>query len=249
MNVLVFTPVLRGRWFDLASKAMFAMLPLRDGGQTDYLQLVGGDTARHPYDNITRKCNEARGLVLNGAYDALMMVEGDVIVPKDALRQLAAVDADVVYGLVVHTHGWPTWNASLELDERQGAIPISVFPDKAREAWGKVIDVAGVGSSCILIRRRALEKTPFHRMDTPGFQRSCDWYFAEDCQTLGISQKCDTGVICGHIETDTMPRILWPDIEVRGFYRSEQIGPMPRDILERVKSEPYPNAGFAGVPP
>jgi hypothetical protein len=76
MRVLVFTPVLRGRWFDLSSKAMFGMLPLEDGGQVDYLQLMGGDTAEHPFDNITRKCNEARALVLHGGYDAMMMVEG-----------------------------------------------------------------------------------------------------------------------------------------------------------------------------
>ena len=62
-------------------------------------------------------------------------------------------------------------------------------------------------------------------------------------------QKCDTGVICGHIETDTIPRILWPDIEREGFYRSEVIGPMPKDIIERVQNEPYPNAGFAALPP
>lgn len=250
MRVLVFTPVLRGRWFDLSSKAMFGMLPLEDGGQVDYLQLVGGDWGPHPFDNITRKCNEARDIALGQNCDAMMIVEGDVIMPPEALRRLVAVDADVAYGLVIHTHGWPTWNACIELkDEAPGAVPISLFPEKAKEAWGKVIDVAGVGSSCVFIRRRAFERVLFHRKSTPSFERSCDWYFAEDCKEEGLTQKCDTRVICGHIETDTMPRILWPDITRKGFYRSEQIGPMPKDIIERVRNEPYPNAGFAAIPP
>jgi len=256
MRVLVFTPVLRGRWFDLSSKAMFRMLPLEDGGQVEYLQLVGGDTGEHPFDNITRKCNEARDLVLRMGYDALMIVEGDVIVPPEALRRLVAVEADVAYGLVIHTHGWPTWNACCELkDEAPGAIPISLFPEMAREAWGKVIEVDGVGSSCMLIHRRVLEALTFwgpYRA-TPAefarFQRSCDWFLAQDCKEAGFVQKNDTRVICGHIETDTIPRILWPDITREGFYRSEVIGPMPKDILERVQNEPYTNAGFAAIPP
>jgi hypothetical protein len=229
MRVLVYTPVVKGRYFEMHYQALYSLEPLEDGGQIDYLQLVGGDTAEHPYDNITRKANEARQLVLDAGYDAMLMVESDVIVPPETLRKLAAVDADVAYGLVIHTHGWPTWNASIEMTDRM-AVPISMFPDQAEEAWGKVIEVAGVGSSCQFIRREALEDLRFWRKDTPEFQRSCDWYFSEDCARYGFSQKCDTTVLCGHIDLDLMPRILWPSIEHRGFYRSDVIGELPWDL-------------------
>lgn len=227
MRVLVFTPMMRGRFYDRSRDSIMALEPLEPEGQVDYLQLVGGDTAkRHPYDNLTRKCNEARQVVLDAGYDALMSMETDVIVPPDALKKLAAVDADVAYGLVIHGHGWPTWNAAVKLDERL-AIPISMFPEKARAAWGKVIKVDGVGSSCVLIHHKVLEEVEFRREHTPKqFIRSCDWYFAKDCQKKGFVQKCDTSVICGHIQTDLIPRILWPDINEKGFYRSEVIGPL-----------------------
>jgi hypothetical protein len=160
------------------------------------------------------------------------------------------VEADVAYGLVIHTHGWPTWNACIELkEEAPGAVPISLFPEKAKEAWGKVVDVAGVGSSCVLIHSHVLERLPYWRADTPEFQRSCDWYFAEECLASGLVQKCDTRVICGHIETDTMPMIRWPDITRPGFYRAEPIGPMPEDVVERVKHERYPNASVTALSP
>lgn len=238
MRVLVFVPVMRGRFYKVSLDSMLALEPLEPKGQVEYHFLIGGDTAkRHPFDNLTRKCQEARRLVLDAGYDALMSIETDVIVPPDALKSLVAVDTDVAYGLVVHGHGWPVWNAATKIDERM-AVPISMFPEKAKEAWGKVVEVDGVGSSCILIHRRVLEKINFRREHTPEFIRSCDWYFAKDCKAEGFAQKCDTRVICGHIQTDLRPRILWPDIMCKGFYRSQVIGPFDKEaIMDPEKSD------------
>ena len=46
-----------------------------------------------------------------GGFDALLLVENDMILPPDALLKMAAVDADVVYGLYVNRHGWRKWLA------------------------------------------------------------------------------------------------------------------------------------------
>ncbi|MGB3905738.1 MAG: hypothetical protein WBB22_12515 [Anaerolineae bacterium] len=250
MRVLVYTPVVKGKYYKLHYDALYSLEPLESGGQIDYLQLVGGDTAEHPFDNITRKMNEARWLALQGDYDAILMVESDVIVPPETLKKLAAVEASVAYGLVVHTHGWPTWNASVELNDKM-AVPISLFPDQARAAWGNVVEVAGVGSSCVLIHWDVLDRVKFWRKDTPEFQRSCDWYFSEDCVKEGIEQKCDTTVICGHIELDLMPRVLWPSIEHKGFYRSDVIGELPWDIQtnELEYAEDTPNVRVRALQP
>jgi len=225
MRVLVAVPVMRGRFYEESFESIMALEPLEPKGQVEYHFFVGGDTTKkHPFYNITRKFQEARRLVLDAGYDALMIIETDVIVPSDALRSLVAVDADVAYGLYIHAHGWPTWNACSALED-SGVVPFSMFPDQAREAWGKVVEVAGVGASCVLIHRNVLEEIDFRMEYRPDFIRSCDWFFAEDCTAKGFVQKCDTRVICGHIQTDLIPRILWPDINAKGFYRSEVIGP------------------------
>jgi hypothetical protein len=194
-------------------------------GQVDYVQMVGGDYASHPYDNIVRKFNEARAMMLANGYDALMTIESDTIVPKDALKRLAAVDADVAYGLYTWRNGFPYWTAYVELDECHG-LPISVMGEEAvKGAWGTVIETKGVGNGCTLIRRKVLEALEFQW--TPGEFGCCDWHMAVDCQKLGFVQKHDMGVVCGHISVNPVHRILWPDPEAKGFYRAQLLENWP----------------------
>jgi len=59
----------------------------------------------------------------------------------------------------------------------------------------------------------------------------CDWHLSLDCKRLGFSQRCDLGLICGHIATDPLHRILWPDAEADGLYRTEMLSgwdPLPK---------------------
>jgi hypothetical protein len=91
---------------------------------------------------------------------------------------------------------------------------------------------------CTLIRRCVLEQLIFrtHRM------ACCDWGLAMDAQEYGFSQRCDLGVVCGHMTThnpssvvgatpwvlgvEGPPRIIWPDPDVEGIgklYRVEYL--------------------------
>ena len=221
MKILVATPVMRGTMY---LQAMLSWYRMDWSGQLDFYQMVGGDYGAHPYDNVVRKFNEARAVVLENGYDALMTVESDTIVPTDALLRLAAVDADVAYGLYVWRNGFPYWNAYTELDETHG-IPISIIPEQMREAWGQVIETKGVGNGCTLIHRHVLEALEFTWAD--GEFGCCDWHLAVDCQKLGFVQKHDMAVVCGHIAVNPVHRILWPDPEVKGGYRSELIENWP----------------------
>lgn len=224
MRPLVVMPIVKGKIYPSAMDAMFGMgWP----EQLDRLLLIGGDDPETPVDNITRKYNAARDMVLQNGYDALMTVESDVIVPKDALKRLAAVDADVAYGLYVWRGGWPFWNAYSMLKKRT-ARSISRDLEQAREAWGKVIEVKGVGTGCTLIHRRVLEAFPFRKADYMNY--CCDWTLALDCQEAGFVQKNDLNVICGHIEKEPISRVLWPDITKHGFYRAEDVGSIPPDL-------------------
>ena len=226
MRILVATPVMRGELYKRAWLSWYAM---DWNGQVDYSQMIGGNDAEQPYDNIVRKYNDARQIALLGGYDALMTVEHDMIVPRDALKRLVGMDADVAYGVYVWRFGFPYWNAYTLLRADRGT-PISIQSELALEKWGQVIDVEGVGNGCTLIRRHVLEAVEFKW--SPGEFGCCDWHLALDCQRLGFVQKCDLGLVCGHIAVDPVHRILWPDPYATGMYRHELLAdwePLPRD--------------------
>jgi len=226
VKVLVATPVMRGELYKRAWLSWYAM---DWDGQIDYFQMIGGDHDPLPYDNVTRKYNDARRAMLCGDYDALMTIESDTIVPKDALRRLIAVDADVAYGLYAFRHGFPMWSAFTLLRKDKG-FPINTDPKKAKEAWGKVIDVEGVGNGCTLIQRHVMEELEFKW--SPGEFGCCDWHLSLDCQERGFTQKCDLGLICGHIAVDPIYRIIWPDPDAEGQYRTEVLEtwePLPKE--------------------
>lgn len=182
------------------------------------------------YDNVMHNYNYARRMFLAGGYDALLTVEADMVIPPDALRRLLACDADVSYGLYVFRHTQRTWSAYTRLDEYQGRS-ISQDKDAARAAWGTVIDVEGVGMGCTLIRRHVLEHLGFH-LDPVVRLLACDWLLARDCKRYGYTQRCDLGVVCGHLSYRPYPQILWPDPDYEEMYRVE--------TLPGVSFEPIP---------
>ncbi len=161
------------------------------------------------YGNICEKYNFAREVALREGYDALLTVEADMVIPPDTLTRLLAVDADVAYGLYCSRHNKYRWLAFTEITERHG-LSLDEEPERARAAWGKVIETRGVGLGCTLIRRHVLEAIRFRWEG--GFLAN-DWYFSLDCIERGFVQKHDLGVVCGHITKRPSPRIIWPSPE------------------------------------
>ena len=225
MRVLVAMPMVQDRKYRPAIDAAFA---LEWPERLDYLMLVGGDDLDTPFKNITHKYKYARQVMLDSGYDALLTLESDIIAPPDALLKLAAVEADVAYGLYVWRGIWPFWSAYSQLTKRIGRT-VAMDKEKALDAWGKVIEVAGIGHGCTLIHRRVLEVLDFRLADDMAY--CCDWTFGLDCQAHGFVQKCDTSVVCGHIKLDPEICIAWPDISKHHFYRWAEIGPPPEGIL------------------
>lgn len=188
---------------------------------------VEGESA-HPYDDINDKYNRARLTVLQGDYDALLTVEADMLVPPDTLTRLAAVDADVAYGLYCSRHnrrGRPDgykWLA-FQYATADASISWSAHPPAAirRKVWGKVKETVGLGFGCTLIRRSVLERIAFRTHPTHAV--SNDWMFSLDCQAQGFRQAHDFGLICGHILADG-DRAIWPDIDADGLHIIREIG-------------------------
>ena len=159
------------------------------------------ETIDDKHGDIARKYNQARELVLQGGYDALLTVEADMVLPADTLHRLTSVDADVAYGLYVSRHN-KNWYLYTD-----GPVPrhqASRDPEFRRAAWGNVVESVGIGTGCTLIHRKVLEALNFEIK--PGAAH--DWHFAKACQEKGFRQAHDCGLICGHINGD---QILWPD--------------------------------------
>jgi hypothetical protein len=174
-----------------------------------------------PYMNIAKKYTTARHMALDGGYDALLTVEADMIVPPDALQRLQAIDTDVAYGLYASRHEQlAVWLAFAWTKGLRGKS-LSLIPDKARAAWGNVVETHGVGLGCTLIRRHVLEAVPFRwTMLVP---TANDWLFSLDLKEKGFRQMHDCGLHCGHVTTDGTG-VIWPDITQDKFFRVEAIG-------------------------
>jgi hypothetical protein len=228
MKILLFCP-LNPNPPRLWRKTVEGILKVQWQEPIDYWLTANDNPFAEPYLNITHQYNKARARVLDGGYDALMCVESDMIIPPDTLKRLAACESDVAYGLYVFRHTRHTWSAYLDLQQTSG---ISVSEDRhgALSMWGRVVDVAGVGLGCTLIRRNALERVKFRLSDTEPTKTACDWHFALDAASEGLLQRCDLGVVCGHQSYTPYPMILWPDITQTRLYR--------RETLEGVKMEP-----------
>lgn len=179
----------------------------------DYFQPSGGDTDSAEIV-IARKYQQARKLALDYDYDALAIIESDMIVPPDTLERLASIDTDIAYGLYAFRAGKHEWSAMLRLDLKRFKS-ISDEPAQARAAWGQVIEVVGVGHGCTLIHRRVLEC--FAIRSRPAMFP--DHLMAIDARYYGFRQHCDLGCVCGHI--DRGGSVVWPDPEKDGLHRIE----------------------------
>lgn len=192
---------------------------------TVYLRQFGPDT--DPRDAVAAQYNEARRMVLDLGYDALLTIECDMLPPPNALRRLWQTGADVAYGLYVFRRPPWEWNAYVHVQGMAGASWCG-FPELVAKEWGEVTEVEGMGLGCTLIQRRVLERVEFRAhggFHGDGQRSHCDWYFAQDCRQMGFTQRADLSVICGHIHpTDEAgtggPSVLWPTKEAP-FYRFE----------------------------
>jgi hypothetical protein len=178
-------------------------------GTLDTLYMYTGDDTAH-YSDLATKLNQAARVAMMNGYEALCVVEYDMIVPADALAKLAAVDADIVYGVYCArastSHQW--------LVAKELTATAAKWMPKADliAGWGGVIESAGIGTGCTLIKRDALNGIIFE-----SGQFASDWYLAVEAKRLGYRQAHHLGVVCGHILDDVSA--VWPDPEQASMYR------------------------------
>jgi hypothetical protein len=212
-DVMVFCPVYR-----LEPETVDAIFALEWDGpityhfQRDnpYVMGVDYETERETgVRNHLHQYQRGRDLFLRGDYDAMLVIESDIIPPPDALKRLAAIDTDLAYGAYLFRVS-PVVNIMERYQE--GALNIGEsLTVRGKWEWAKaqgVVPCSGAGFGCVLIKRHVLEAVEMRVSTLPSARVHCDSWFTCDVYERGFRMMADCGVICGHKKEDG--EIIWP---------------------------------------
>ena len=215
MRILIEVPTYDGRISQATSESLWRLSTL--GHDVDYRPRTGYGCA------MAR--NRIAADALNAHYDRVLMVDNDIALPVDALKNLLEHDADVALGWYLNRYargeerfttlykqglGWRMYEAS-ELNE-------------LRDAKQYAIQVKGGGLGCALIKASVFEHLAFPWFEWTDIARrhversdayECtddfdsggeDINFCNKCRGSGIAIVADTRVACGH----EFRRVMWP---------------------------------------
>lgn len=163
------------------------------------------DTDRWP-ERALHRVAEARQQMFEFAlgYDALWMVDTDVICGPEVLGEMLQVNADVVYGVF-----WTQWPGFDHVLPQVWDVQPYGFVDEKhtikRLANGENVEVIG-GGACTLFRNRAFESRYFPPMVAPkvGMWPGEDRTFSVGCNFLNIKQVAVGGLRILHQYTPEM---------------------------------------------
>lgn len=200
MRVLLFCPTYR-----LEKETVDAIMKIKPIGPMEIL-FTRDNPYGDGYTDVLHNYRKGRAAVLDGGYDALFVVESDMIPPADALIKLAAMNTDIASGLYMYRHGRPMVNALRKEGSKNPGQSMTLFPNEALRAKRKgVVETGGAGIGCVLIKRRVLEDIDF-RNDHGAY---CDWFFTADSMRAGFKWMINFDVVCGHKRPDGI--VIWPE--------------------------------------
>ena len=174
-------------------------------------------------------CDMARNRIaadaLNAHYDFVMMVDNDITLPRDALRNLLEHDADFVMGYYLNRYArggnryTTLYKVGYDWQMYDAAELVQL-----REQGEHRIKVKGGGMGCALLRTSVFERLdfPWFKWTDMAFDRydAADAYecadkfqsggedinFCNRCRDAGIEIFADTRVACGH----EFREVKWP---------------------------------------
>lgn len=165
------------------------------------------------YDCARARNNIAQQAMNEGA-DYVLMVDNDITLPSDALKNLMEDVRDVCLGFYAHRPAENIYNGKTNVCRlgefnytwQYPAIELRQMADRGEYK----IPIHGGGLGCALIRTAVFEKLEYPWFDWVNYKDrgvlSEDLYFCEQCCQNGIPIFVDTRVGCGHL----MRRVEWP---------------------------------------
>lgn len=166
------------------------------------------------YDCATARNKIAR-LAINGGYDYVLMVDNDVVLPKDAIVNLLDDPKDVCLGYYAHRDTDNIYRGrtcvcklltaegvrykNYPLESEYTAEEISALKEKGEYK----VRIHGGGMGCALIKTNVFNRTKYPWYDWTNYKDGCmlseDLYFCENCRKNSIQIYTDTRVNCGHM--------------------------------------------------
>lgn len=147
--------------------------------------------------------NKIAKMALDGEYDYVLMVDSDIVLPKDTLACLTWWNKDVVLGAYPRKNDPSKSEAFLDLGtnfEDQYRVTVNSMKD----CDNYLIKIKGGGLGCALIKTEI-----FKDIDYPYFKYviydaenqflSEDLYFCVKAKNAGYDIFLDNRVLCGHI--------------------------------------------------
>lgn len=198
MRVLVCSPTYR-----LEPETVDYILSIQSNEETDVILTRWNLPIDRGQTRIVYNYQKIRSLFLNGPWDALHIVESDIIPPPGTLERLAAIatetKASYVTGIYVWRHLKPRINATMFVDSMEWpGVSYTSYPEQLNGIWGQQGRISGLGFGCCLIMRDALNELNF--IDDPDF--GFDILYASHLLKGGHKMMADFGIVCGHKTVD-----------------------------------------------
>lgn len=160
------------------------------------------------YD-IARARNFMARWALEDDADYLLMVDSDMVLPKDAIFNLLDDDVDVALGFYVSGRSDEGRTTVVRLGAADNANTYTTADFRSlRESGKNLVEVKYGGMGCALVETSVfgrIKKPWFYYQDNPdGSGFSEDYWFCRQCTGAGIKVHVDTRVGCGHIKDRTL---------------------------------------------
>ncbi len=171
------------------------------------IKKIDVDVIRLPYlekmrARVVASHNKLREITLNKKFDYLLILDQDIIPPKNVIEKLIEHKKDAVSALYFGHHNL--------LNGENRIMPFAWRFTIKEGFWGRVgylmeeemekdelIDVAFTGMGCVLLSKKILEKIEF-RYD-PDIEAWDDRWLGYDLSKNGFIFYLDPGVICKHL--------------------------------------------------
>lgn len=161
---------------------------------------------RYPggYD-VARARNFMARWALEEKVDYLLMVDSDMVLPRDAVANLIADGVDVALGFAVRGTSDSGSTAMVRVGSHDNSNTLSTEDfRKMREDGTDIVEVKRGGMACALVRTRVFDhvKKPwfYYQDNQDGSALSEDYWFCRQCQNAGVKVFVDARVGCGHIK-------------------------------------------------